>query len=58
MWDTALRHIPAGTVSQLHEAPSHFTRSLKACLDRCALVVAQGEGTPIPCLPRFSDPTP
>jgi hypothetical protein len=34
MEDTALLHIPAGTVFQLYSAPSHFSSHVRAFLDR------------------------
>jgi hypothetical protein len=34
MENTALRHVPVGTVFQLNGAPSHFPRRVHAFLDR------------------------
>jgi len=48
MENTALRHVPVGTVFQLDGAPPHFCHRFVAFLDRSFLIVGLEEGDPFP----------
>jgi hypothetical protein len=52
MENTALRHVPVGTVLQSDGAPCHFSRHVRAFLDREFPDHWVEREASIPCLPR------
>jgi hypothetical protein len=58
MENTALWHVPVGTVSKLDGASPHISHYVHAFLDREFPDHWIGSGGPIPCSPRSPDLTP